>query len=51
MCTIYTRLYTCLMSITRFALRLPDMLWTDNARMELYTDSAGGKGRDFGIYY
>ena len=27
------------------------MLWTDNASLELYTDSAGGKGRGFGIYY
>lgn len=30
---------------------MPDMFWTDNESLELYTDSAGGKGRDFGIYF
>ena len=29
---------------------MPDMFWTDNESLELYTDSAGGKGRGFGIY-
>ena len=30
---------------------MPDMFWTDNENLELYTDSAGGKGRGFGIYF
>jgi len=30
---------------------MPDMFWTDNESLELYTDSAGGKGRGFGIYF
>ena len=30
---------------------MPDMFWTDNESLELYTDSAGGKGRGFDIYF
>jgi hypothetical protein len=30
---------------------MPDMFWTDNESLELYTDSAGGKDRCFGIYF
>lgn len=30
---------------------MPDLLWTDNDTLELYTDSAGGVGRGFGIFF
>ena len=30
---------------------MPGMFWTDNESLELYTDSAGGKDRCFGIYF
>jgi hypothetical protein len=30
---------------------MPDIFWADKESLELYTDSAGGKDRCFGIYF